>query len=135
MKRTQEKIQEIEQYLKELSTIIPQKFKNYKNNIEKKAACERYVEKIVEAVVDLAFIIIKQKKYRIPDDDSDAFTILLENKIINEQLAKQLKNAKGMRNILAHQYGNIDDSIIFEALTNNLEKDVQNLLKSIKEHY
>lgn len=132
MNRIQEKMEEIERYLEELEEIMPQQLEVYKQNNEKKAACERYVEKIIEAAVDLAFFIIKAKHYRLPDDDSDAFTVLVENKILEEQLSKKLKSAKGMRNVLAHQYGKVDDGIIFEALTQHLEKDVHEFLICVK---
>src|SRR3989338_4592695 len=132
MTRIEDKINEINGFLEELKGIIPSNFEEYKSNIEKKAACERYVEKIVEAVTDLAFLIIKNKKLKIPEDDIDAFNILLENKIIDEKLATNLKNAKGMKNIIAHQYGKVDDEIIFEAIAEELEIDVRNFIEKIK---
>ena len=133
MSRIKDKIDEIKIYIKELQSIIPDTLEEYKSSVEKKAACERYVEKIVEAATDLAFLLIKIKKLRIPEDDIDAFNILQENNIIGEKLTKKLKNAKGMRNIIAHQYGNIDDQIIFESITNELQKDIKEFLReSIK---
>ena len=133
MGRIEDKRKEIEKYLEELRAIVPKTIEEYATNIEKKAACERYIEKIVEAAIDLAFLIIKSNKLRIPEDDGDAFTILSENNIIASSLATKLRNAKGMKNIIAHQYGKIDDEIIFEALSGQLEKDVMEFIESIKE--
>ena len=96
-----------------------------------KAACERYVEKIIEAAVDLSFLIIKQKNFRIPQDDIDAFNILLSERVIDKDLAARLRDAKGMRNIIAHQYGEIDDKIVFYSLKEKLEKDVREFIKKI----
>ena len=132
MTRIEDKINEINGFLEELKEIIPSNFEEYKSSIEKKAACERYVEKIVEAVTDLAFLIIKNRKLKIPEDDIDAFNILLENKIIDENLASKLKNAKGMRNIISHQYGKIDDKIVFEAITEDIDKDVEKFVEQIE---
>lgn len=132
MKRIEDKINEVNQFLEELESLIPSSFEGYKSSIEKKAACERYVEKIVEAVTDLAFLIIKFKKLRIPEDDIDAFNILSENKVIDNDSATKLKNAKGMRNIISHQYGKIDDEIVFEAITEELDKDVKNFIEQIQ---
>ena len=132
MKRINDKINEINQFLEELESLVPSSLEEYKSCIEKKAACERYVEKIVEAVIDLAFLIIKNKKLRIPEDDIDAFNILLENKIIDNDLASRLKNAKGMRNIISHQYGKIDDEIVFEAINEELNKDVRKFIEKGK---
>src|SRR3989344_84039 len=112
MKRINEKIDEITELIEQFRSIVPSNLDEYKSNLEKRAACERYFEKIVEAVVDLAFLFIKFKKLKIPQDDADAFNILLDNKIIDNNLSVRLKDAKGMRNIIAHEYGKIDDEIV-----------------------
>lgn len=131
MKRINDKINEIYKYLEELGSIAPSSFEEYKSSIEKKAACERYFEKIAEAIIDLAFLAIKAKNLRVPEDDVDAFSILLENKIIDNNLASRLKNAKGMRNIISHQYGKVDDELVFESITNELIIDSKEFIKEI----
>ena len=132
MSKINDKINEINEFLEELKSIMPSGFEEYKSSIEKKAACERYVEKIIEAVTDLAFLIIKGKKLRLPEDDIDAFNILLENKIIDDNLSSKLKDAKGMRNIIIHQYGKIDDEIVFEAIAEELERDVRKFIDIVE---
>ena len=71
--RIKDKITQIEEYLSDLSESVPETLEEYKINQEKKAACERHFEKIVEATTDLAFLIIKQNKLKIPEDDVGAF--------------------------------------------------------------
>ena len=132
MSRIEDKISEINKFLEELESIIPSSFEEYRSSLEKKAACERYVEKIVEAATDLAFLIIKGGKLRIPQDDADAFNVLLDSKIIDKDLAAKLKNAKGMRNIISHQYGNIDDEIVFESIAKELGRDVREFIGRAK---
>ncbi len=129
MSRITDKIEEISGFLEELKSIVPSGLEEYKSSIVKRAASERYVEKIVEAATDLAFLIIKDKKLKIPEDDIDAFNILLENKFIDDDLASKLKSAKGMKNLISHQYGKIDDEIVFEAITEELEKDVRKFVE------
>lgn len=133
MKRIKDKIKEIGEFLEQLKKMIPSSFDEYKSDIKTKSACERYVEKVIEAVVDLAFLVIKYKKLKLPQDDVDAFNILLENKIIDDNTADNLKEAKGMRNILAHEYGKVDDEIIFDAITQELEDDINKFIKNIRE--
>lgn len=132
MTRITDKIKEINEYLTELMSIVPSSLDKYKSDLVIKAACERYVEKIVEAVTDLAFLIIKNKKLKIPEDDIDAFNILFENKIIGSSLTAKLRNAKGMKNIISHQYGNIDDEIVFEAITEELGRDARAFIESVR---
>ncbi|HIH42323.1 TPA: DUF86 domain-containing protein [Candidatus Woesearchaeota archaeon] len=131
MNRITDKIKEIEQYLSELKDIVPQTLEEYSSDNLSKAACERYFEKVIEAATDLAFLVIAKNKFRLPDDDIDAFKILSEKKIISEELCKKLKDAKGMRNILAHQYGRVEDNQVFEAVTEQLENDINMFIKEI----
>jgi len=130
--RINDKIREIEDYLSELDEIMPQNFHEYKTDLKTKAACERYFEKIMEAVVDLAFLMIKDKGYKIPEEDKEAFDILANEKIIPQELSIRLKEAKGMRNIIAHEYGKTDDELIFHSITEELTSDVNKLIKSLK---
>ena len=132
MSRISDKMDEIQTYLKELESFVPSDFDLYKKDILRKAACERYAEKIIEAGTDLTFFIIKLKKFRKPNDDADAFSILAEAKIIDEPLSRRLLSAKGMKNIIAHQYGRIDDKIIFGAVTEELGKDVGNFIERVQ---
>ena len=132
MSRIRDKIKEIEKYLQELSEITPNSLEEYKQSFKTKAACERYSEKIICAIIDLAFLVIKEKNLKIPDEDKEAFDILFENKIISEKLAERLKDAKGMRNIISHQYGKVDDEIVFDSITEQLPEDALEFIKQIQ---
>jgi len=129
--RIKDKIAEIEQYLSELSYVLPQTFKEYQKDFIKKAACERYAEKIIAAIVDLAFLIIKYKKMQIPENEIEAFDILAKENIIPGDLADRLQDAKRMRNIIAHEYGEVDDKTVFYALREELEQDSKAFIKAV----
>lgn len=129
--RIKDKIKEIEKFLDELTNIIPDSVDEYLTDYKTKAACERYAEKIIEAIIDLAFIFIKEKKLKKPEDDQEVFEILKNQQIISEELAEKLKNAKGIRNFLAHEYGKVNDEIIFESLKEELEKDTREFINNI----
>jgi len=131
--RTKDKIEEIESYLEELSEILPSSLEKYKEDFKTKAACERYAEKIVEAVTDLAFLLIKERSLSLPEEDLQAFEVLTESKIISQELKDKLQDAKRMRNILAHKYGEINDEIVFNALKDEIEKDIKTFIKCVKD--
>ena len=132
MSRINEKINEIQKYLDELTEMVPNTLKDYESNKIIRAACERYFEKIVESVTDLAFIVIFLKKFRVPDDDIDSFKILEENGIIDNEIYNKLKDAKGMRNFIAHQYGQINNQIVYESIAEELEKDVRKFIEKVE---
>lgn len=95
--RIDDKIKEIENYILELLGILPENLKEYMDT-KTKAACERYFEKIITTVIDLSFLIIKEKEMKIPEEDKEAFEILSNENIISKQLSEKLKEAKGMIN-------------------------------------
>lgn len=130
--RRGDKIIEIETHLKELESFLPSNFNEYINNIEKRAACERYFEKIIEAVVGLAFIKIKESDLKSPEFDREAFEILAAEKIISQELSLNLGNAKSMRNWLAHQYDKIDNRKVFDAINDKLFCDIRKFLEMMQ---
>ena len=130
--RVDDKIMEIEKYLQELSEIIPGNFEEYQENLEKKAACERYFQKIIEAAVDLTFLVIKENKLKTPEENKEALDILSGKEIISNKISEKLKDAIGMRNFIIHQYEKLNDEIVFDALTEQLERDIKEFISSIK---
>jgi len=132
--RIKDKITDIEKYLSELYKNIPLDLdvEDYNKDIKTKAVCERYLEKIIEAVIDLTFLIIRFKSLKVPEDEESSFTILCENKLISKNLSENLKKAKGMRNVIVHEYGTIDDEKVFHAIYEELEKDIKEFIKSIE---
>ncbi len=129
--RINDKIGEIKKYLGELNSFKPSSLKEYLDKTTK-AACERYFEKIIEAVVDLGFMVVKSKSLEIPEDDADLFDVLERNNIIDSNLCKMMKEAKGMKNIISHQYGEINDELVFQSIAKELEKDVRNFIGKVK---
>jgi len=132
--RIEEKAKQIEEYCSELEQIAPHDFDEYERNFEKRAACERYFEKIVEAIVDAAYLYIKIIRLPLPEDDKEAFATLSKAGVISKRLEDRLKDAKGMRNILAHEYGSVDDSLVFHALTDEILEDAHEFVACIRKH-
>jgi uncharacterized protein YutE (UPF0331/DUF86 family) len=132
--RIKDKIDEIQTYVNELIEFMPKDFQAYACDAKAKAACERYFEKIIEAATDLAFLLIKENNLRMPEEDKEAFDVLSEGKIISDALSARLKDAKGMRNILAHQYGKVDDEIVFHSITEELVRDANEFSSSAKKN-
>ncbi len=130
--RIHDKIEEIEGYLGELESMLPPSLKEYRVDLKAKAACERYFERIVEAFVDLAYLVIKDQGFRPPEEDKKVFDVLSENALITPELAERLGDAKSMRNILAHQYGAVNDELVYAALTKELGADCRRFIQEVR---
>lgn len=127
-----DKIKEISQYLGELSEIVPDNYESYERDLRDKSSCERYFEKIVVASVDLGYLIIRYKKFDLPTKDKELFEILEKGKVISPTLAKKLNEAKGMRNILAHEYGKVRDDLVYEVVKDEIIPDVEEFLSEVE---
>lgn len=127
-----EKIEEIEEYLSKLLDIVPEDLESYQLDYEKKWSCEMGFQKVIEAVTDLTFLIITNKDLEVAEDDLNAFDILEKNKIASKELSVKLKEARGMRNFIIHEYGKIDDEKVFHAISEEIEKDINDFIDSIK---
>lgn len=67
------------------------------------------VQSAAQATIDIANHVIAANGWRVPRDYGDAFTVLLEHDVIDEDLAANLRALSGLRNLLVHLYDEIDD--------------------------
>lgn len=130
--RINEKIEELEIYLLEFKDIEIPDFEQYEKDNKLKAACERYFEKIIETIIPISLFIIRLKKLGQPENEDHIFNILAKNKIISEELAIRLKDAKDMRNIIIHNYIKVEDTIVYHAITEEIFKDAEDFLEEVK---
>ncbi|KYK35850.1 MAG: hypothetical protein AYK19_01195 [Theionarchaea archaeon DG-70-1] len=116
IKTIREKIDELESYLNELETLLPEREDDYVN-LKTKRACEKTFELACETLIDVCNIIISKKGYGKPTDNRDSVNKLAENSIISEDLGDRLKDMIGFRNLLVHRYLKVEDHLAFEQLT------------------
>jgi len=113
------KIDVLDGYLRELREILPASFEEYKK-IEKRRACERLLQVSIEYVIDICGLIVTGLRLGLPAEEDDLFEKLEQAGIISSSRKESLKRMKGFRNILVHEYGRVDDMIVYEVLQNNL---------------
>lgn len=70
----------------------------------------------IEACVDVAQHVASSERWRAPDSNADAIRLLGEHGVIDAGLAAALARAVGFRNVLVHQYAQVDDHIVVAAL-------------------
>ena len=131
-KRIDEKIEEIEKYLEQIYSWLPEEFEEYMADTKSRAACEKNFEVISEYILDIAIYFIRLKKFRIPNDDESTFKILAEESIISNILCKKMIAMRGMRNFIAHRYGEVDNLEVFDSFQEEFRDDTEEFLNSIK---
>lgn len=113
------KLDTLDGYLRELQSIAPASIAEYRAT-EKRRACERLLQIAVECVIDVANLFVSGLRLGLPAEENDVFEKLEEHGVISPEMVGVLKQMKGCRNILVHEYARINDEIIFEAVTAKL---------------
>lgn len=109
------KLSELEGYLGELRQIAPESLTAYRQ-IEKKRACERLLQISVETVLDVCHLFVRGLELGLPAEEDDVFERLERADVVSADLTAILRRMKGCRNILVHEYGGVDDEIVFETV-------------------
>ncbi len=78
-----------------------------------------------EQCIDMANHVIRLKKLGLPAASAESFILLRKAGIIDDELEKKLKGMVGFRNMIIHQYQDIDIKIVVEVV----EKDVDDLIE------
>lgn len=125
------KISAIRKYLKILERYKKYSRKNIEEDIDIRGAVERYLYLAVQAVIDLAEAVIAYKNLRKPTTMSEAFYILNEEDIISTQLTEKMAKMVGFRNVMAHDYENINYDIVYEVLQNRI-KEIEEFIKEME---
>ena len=113
------KLDELDGYLRELRSIAPERFEEYLG-VEKKRACERLAQVAVEVALDVCALLVAGMRLGLPGGEDDLFEKLTRSKAISEPMADTLRRMKGLRNLLVHEYGRVNDRIVFEVVSQRL---------------
>lgn len=81
---------------------------------------ERYLHLAVEAALDLANHWIADRALPTPDANRDTFTVLERAGELEPELAERLRGWAGFRNVLVHEYLDIDHAIAYRAIQEEL---------------
>ena len=85
---------------------------------------------MLQHIIDLGTHIIADENMEEPVFVSDIADILGKEGVLDKSLVKPLKSMIGLRNIIAHEYGDIDFKIIHKIVTSNI-RDVHSILENI----
>jgi len=85
------------------------------------AAAERWLERTINRVLDINLHILRQLQVKIPSTYAESFVQLATLKIIDAKLAEQLKPCVGTRNILVHEYDDLQSVKFYQSLQKAVE--------------
>lgn len=110
------KLSRLNMYLERLSPIISKSLNEYLSEFYYKATAERLIQLIVECASDINNHVVVSKGQRPPEDYTSSFIRAAEAGLISRDLAERIKGSGGMRNIIVHEYMDIDDEKVYKTL-------------------
>ena len=117
--RILERLEQMKGYLAELREIAPRSFEEYQK-IEKRRASERLLQVAIAAVIDICSLLVTGLRLGLPGEEDDLFEKLERAGIISGSMRQRLREMKGFRNLLVHEYGRVDDRIVYRIMGTRL---------------
>jgi uncharacterized protein YutE (UPF0331/DUF86 family) len=114
--RIDTRIERIELASNYLSQLATEPAEAVLGNQERVAAMERMLEVSIQAATDVASHLIAIHAWPTPESAGQAFAELARQGVIDNTLALRLRQAVGLRNVLAHDYLDIDPQRLFAGL-------------------
>jgi len=115
------KLDDLDGYLGELRQVVPETYARYMESVEKRRACERLLQMSIDCVIDVCALTVSGLRLGLPAEEDDLIEKLEQAGLLSSGTAKMLKTMKGFRNILVHEYGRIDNPIVFTMAATRLQ--------------
>jgi uncharacterized protein YutE (UPF0331/DUF86 family) len=93
---------------------------DFEKDILRQDAIAINLQRAMELAIDMANHLIKQKKLGLPKESKESFTLLEQAGIIPPDLSKKLRGMVGFRNILVHQYQDLELGVMIDVIENRL---------------
>lgn len=129
--KIENKISAVRKYLDILGGYQQYSQEQIVSDLNLRGAVERYLYLVAQATIDLGEVVIAHKKFRKPTAIREVFDILQENGIITGELTEKLISMAGFRNVMAHDYENVDYRIVYRVLHQGLD-DIREFLTAVE---
>jgi uncharacterized protein YutE (UPF0331/DUF86 family) len=112
------KLSKMSQYLQDLA---PYRNLDYKDFMIDHYKLERLIELLLMTASDIVFHLLSMKGEAPPGSYRAAFLRVGEMGILSEKLSKNLSLGAGLRNILVHEYEEIDYQLLYRSIPQIIE--------------
>lgn len=114
------KIAGLDLYLDQISEFSTITTAAYREDWKTQRVVERTLQMMIETCSDVANHIISDKGMRTPESYADTYRVLLENQVIDVELASTMEKMVKFRNVVVHQYEAVDAEIVVAILRKHL---------------
>jgi uncharacterized protein YutE (UPF0331/DUF86 family) len=91
-------------------------FQDYLDEFDNQLLVERLIELLVEFASDINSYLLVELYQTPPDTYATSFSEASKQGLISSPLAQKLSKSAGMRNILVHQYLEVEHEVVYSAI-------------------
>ncbi len=106
------RLEKLREYVGILDRLRKTPVDQFKQQVAQHGLAERYLHLSIECLLDIGTHIIASMGYPTPRTYDEVFQILGQQRVIPEGFVPQLAGLAGFRNILVHEYLDIDLDIV-----------------------
>ncbi|MBI3260913.1 DUF86 domain-containing protein [Candidatus Berkelbacteria bacterium] len=125
----QRKLDQMGKYLDDLRTVA-QKPKTEFTGSPIHYEAERLIELIVGNALDINFHLIKVLDLPVPKQYKDSFITLGKANVLSPEFSQKIADSAGLRNLLVHQYDDVDIERLYDGLAAGIE-DYEQYMKTL----
>lgn len=107
-------------YQAKLSILADYPREEFIQDFTKVESAKHLLQVSIECCLDIAHHIAADEGYRTPQDSYDAFAVLSEEGILPDNFMPTLRQMVSFRNRIVHVYWDVDDSLLYDILHQNL---------------
>lgn len=109
LKRLEENLRELEDFKETTTTDLEESRRT-------RWALRYGLMESIQAMIDVACAVVSRYNLGYPDSYADCLRALRRHDVLPDALADRLIRAVGMRNVLVHEYLDVDDELLLAAL-------------------
>ena len=125
------KLKELEKYIAELEKLKTTSLETLSKDLNKIWSLEHGLQLSIQIVIDIGNHILADMKESNIETYTDVIDLLGVKKVIPVDFAKRIRAMVGLRNILVHEYVEVDLKQLYSVLRNNLD-DFKEFVKLIR---
>lgn len=114
------RLQNLREYAVILKSLRGVTAEELRTNIDKRAKAERFLQLAIEVCLDIAELLIVDQRLRTPKTSKEAIEILGDAGVLELSFARKFAPISGFRNILVHDYLEIDYEVVAENINTRL---------------
>jgi len=77
---------------------------------------------LIERAIDINQHLIKEKDGEVPNDYKETFKALAKMDILEMKFSEEIAKSAGMRNVVVHEYDEVDDKLLYNSIDVALEQ-------------